>query len=253
VRALIVDDEPLARRRVAQLLAAESDVEIVGDAADGEEAVQLIEQLRPDLVFLDVQMPEVDGFDVLEAIRGEQMPAVIFATAFDQFALRAFDANAVDYLLKPYGEERFRAALGRARARLRAGRREEMTQQLHALLAARGAERRYPERLVVRVGPKLLFVPVADVDWVDVDGNYVRIHVGARSYLLRETLSTLSERLPPERFLRIHRSTLVNVERVREIQPMAKGTFLLRLMDGTALSSTLTYRDQIQALIAAGS
>jgi two-component system LytT family response regulator len=248
IRALIVDDEPLARRRVAQFLAEIPGVEVVGEASDGVEAVHAVETLRPDLVFLDVQMPEMDGFEVVAAL-GERMPAVVFATAFDEFALRAFHANAIDYLLKPFNAERLRAAVERARERIGRGQQAALTREMRSLLETLQAERRYPERLVVRVGPKIVFVRVADVDWISTDANYVRLHVGGRSYVLRETLSTLAERLSPERFLRIHRSTMVNVNRIKEIHPMFKGTYQIRLEDGTELSSTLTYRDGIHRLI----
>lgn len=252
IRTLIVDDEPLARTRVMHFLAEEPEIEIVGECADGIEAIQSIESLRPELVFLDVQMPEMDGFEVLQAIQGEQLPAVMFATAFDEFALRAFNANAVDYLLKPFNQARFHAALERARARIGRGEQDELARQMRSLLETHRAERQYPERIVVRIGSKIVFVRVADVDWIDTDGNYVRLHVGKQSYLLRETLSRMAERLPPERFLRIHRSTIVNVDRIREIHPMFKGTYLLRLHDGAELNSTATYRDRLQRLIEEG-
>jgi two-component system LytT family response regulator len=248
IRALIVDDEPLARKRVAQFLAGEPGIEVVGECSDGVEAVHAVEELRPELVFLDVQMPEMDGFDVVAAL-GERMPTVIFATAFDEFALRAFNANAVDYLLKPFNAERFHAAVERARDRIGRGDQAALARQMRSLLDTLQPGRRYPERLVVRVGPKIVFVRVADVDWVASEANYVRLHVGGRSYLLRETLSSLVERLSPEDFIRIHRSTVVNVNRIKEIHPMFKGTYHIRLEDGTELTSTLTYRDRIHELI----
>jgi two-component system LytT family response regulator len=249
IRALIVDDEPFARRRVAQLLAEHPEVEIIGECADGVEAVHAIETLAPDLVFLDVQMPEMDGFEVLAALDAEHMPAVVFATAFDDFALRAFNANAVDYLLKPFNAERFAAAVERARERIGRGEQAEITREVRSLLESLRAARRYPERLVVRVGTKIVFVRVADVDWIEAEANYVRVHSSGRSFLLRETLTHLAGRLPPERFLRIHRSTVVNIDRIKEIHPMFKGTYHIRLHDGTELSSTLTYRDAIHELI----
>ena len=248
IRALIVDDEPLARKRVAQFLAGDPGIAVAGECSDGVEAVHAIESLQPELVFLDVQMPEMDGFEVVAAL-GERMPAVVFATAFDEFALRAFNANAVDYLLKPFSAERLRAAVERVRERLGRGGQAEIAREMRSLLDTLQAERRYPERLVVRIGPRIVFVRVADVDWIDTDANYVRIHAGGRSYLLRETLTSLAERLPPDRFIRIHRSTLVNVNRIKEVHPMFKGTYHIRLEDGTELTSTLTYRDRIHQLI----
>jgi two-component system LytT family response regulator len=249
IRALIVDDEPLARKRIAQFLEEHAEIMVVGECADGVEAVQAIENLAPDLIFLDVQMPELDGFEVLASISSERMPAVVFATAFDDFALRAFNANAVDYLLKPFGAERFHAAVERARARLGRGERAEIAQELERLLRSFRAERRPLERLVVRVGPKIIFVPIADLDYLEAEANYVRIHAGGRSYLLRDTLGGILERLPPERFLRVHRSTIVNIERIKEVQPMFKGTYHIRLHDGTEITSTITYRDGIHRLI----
>ena len=252
LRVLIVDDEPLARRRVSLFLAPEPDVEVVGECGDGEEAVRAIDALAPDVVFLDVQMPEMDGFEVLAALPPGREPTVVFVTAYDEFALRAFNANAADYLLKPYGEDRFRAALDRARARVGPAGQAEVSRQIQSLLATLHAERQYPERLVVRVGPKIQFVRVRDVDWVEAEGNYVCVHARGREHLLRETLTHLAERLPPDRFLRVHRSAVVNVDRIREVVPMTKGTYQLRLEDGSALTSTATYRDGIQALIDGG-
>lgn len=249
IRTLIVDDEPLARKRVAQFLAAAPGIEVVGECSDGVEALQAIESLRPELVFLDVQMPELDGFEVLAALPAERMPAVIFATAYDEFALRAFNANAVDYLLKPFGAERFHGALERARARLGRGEQGEIARQMRGLLETLQAERRYPERLVVRVGPRILFVRVIDVDYLTAEANYVRVHAGGSSYLLRETLTQIAQRLPPERFLRVHRSTIVNIDRIKEIQPMFKGTYHIRLQGGAEFTSTLTYRAGVQRLI----
>jgi two-component system LytT family response regulator len=249
IRALIVDDEPLARKRVAQLLADDPTVEVVGECADGVEAIEAIEALSPDLVFLDVQMPELDGFEVLEALPADRIPAVVFATAYDEFALRAFNANAVDYLLKPFGAERFRGAVERARARLGRGEQGEVARQMRSLLEMLQQARRYPERLVVRVGPRIIFVRVAEVDYLEAEANYVRVHAGGNAYLLRETLAHIALRLPPERFLRVHRSTIVNIDRIKEIQPMFKGTYHIRLHGGAEFTSTLTYRAGIQRLI----
>jgi two-component system LytT family response regulator len=253
IRALIVDDEPLARQRIRDLLQEEPDVSVVGECGDGEEALASIEASRPDLVFLDVQMPEMTGLEVLEALRVEPMPAVVFVTAYDEFALRAFDAHALDYLMKPFHRTRFRVALDRARA-LIAGRRARwedggIEERIRAVLAELQPRQRYLERLVVRQGTRIQFIRSASVDWIEADGNYARLHVGGRSYLLRETMSGLEGRLDPADFVRIHRSTIVNTNRIREIQPMAKGDYVLILEDGTKLNSSQGYRENLQALI----
>ncbi|HET8656661.1 MAG TPA: LytTR family transcriptional regulator DNA-binding domain-containing protein [Longimicrobiaceae bacterium] len=252
IRALVVDDEPLARRRILDLLEQEPDVTVLGECADGEEAVERIAAEQPDVVFLDVQMPEMTGFDVVEAIGSDAMPAVVFVTAYDEYALRAFDAHALDYLMKPFHRARFGRAMERVREQVsarRGGGHDEMAGEHLRRLLDELRPRRYARRLVVRIGSRILFVNSADVDWIDADGNYARLHVGAHTYLLRETMSHLEERLDPERFLRIHRSTIVNLERIREVQPLFKGNYVVILQDGTRLSTTRGYRERLQALI----
>ena len=253
MRVLIVDDEPLARERIRDLLAEEEDVEVVGECGDGAEALERILEEEPDLVFLDVQMPEMTGFDVLEALDEEVLPVVIFVTAYDQYALKAFEAHALDYLMKPFHRDRFQAALQRARRYVAAPppAREEPTldERIRAVLQQLQPASRYPQRIVVRSGHRILFVSTDDVDWVDAEGNYARLHAGKRTYLLRQTMSRLAERLDPERFVRIHRSTIVNIDRIKEVQPLFKGTFAVILEDGTRLQSTRGYRDRLQALI----
>ena len=250
VRVAIVDDEPPARRRVRGLLAAEPDVEIVGEAGSGEEAVALIESARPDVVFLDVQMPGGTGFDVVEAVGAARMPGVVFVTAYDAYAVRAFDVHALDYLLKPFDRERFREALDRARSHL--GRRAADA-PLRALLAeVRGAGPAYPERVVVRTAGRIRFLPVHDIDYVRAESNYVRIHAGGASHVLRETLGALEARLDPRRFLRVHRSLLVQTSRIVEMEPLFQGEYVLRLRDGTKLTSGRTYRARIQQALGIG-
>jgi two-component system, LytTR family, response regulator len=250
LRVLIVDDEPLARERIRACLEGVAGVEIAGECGDGEDAVADIERLRPDLVFLDVQMPELDGFAVLEALKVEPLPAVVFVTAYDEFAVRAFEVRAVDYLMKPFACARVHDAVERVRARA-AGTADEVAERLRALLRDLEPRRGWLERIPVRVGPRVLFVRAADIDWIEGEGNYARLKVGGKAYLLRETLARLEERLSPEHFVRIHRSVIVNVERIREIQPMFKGTYQVMLHDGTRLTSTRTYRDRIRRLIEA--
>ncbi|HEV2131219.1 MAG TPA: LytTR family DNA-binding domain-containing protein [Longimicrobiaceae bacterium] len=251
LRTLIVDDEPLARQRIRDLLRDQPDIEVIGECADGEEAVLRIEEDRPELVFLDIQMPEMDGFEVMEAVGSEQMPTVIFVTAFDEFALRAFEAHAIDYLLKPFYRPRFQAALERARAQVAHRRGQRVDERIRALVDELPSRPKFPARLVVRVGQKIHFVRTDEVDWIDAEGNYVRLHVGKRSYLLRETMTRLEERLNPRRFVRIHRSTIVNVERIKEIESMFKGNYVVILQDGTKLTSTSGYRSRLNELIEA--
>lgn len=245
IRALIVDDEPLARERIAALLAPDPEVDIAGTCVDGVAAVDAIRDLAPDLVFLDVQMPEVDGFEVVARIGVDRMPVVVFVTAFDRHALKAFDAHALDYLLKPFDEDRFREALSRAKSAIRAARAADLEERMRALLAERDAADRPLDRLVVKESGRLVFVRVDEVDWIEADGNYVRLHCGAASHMLREALGALESRLDPNRFVRIHRSTVVNLDRIREIQPLFHGEYRVVLEDGTRLTLSRGYRDRL--------
>lgn len=251
IRALIVDDEPLAREGVRLHLEAQPDVEIVGEARDGEEAVEMITALHPDLVFLDVQMPGLDGFGVIEAVGVDAMPAVIFVTAYDQFALRAFDAHAVDYLLKPFDAERLNTAVESARNQIRGKRRNEVEERLVALLGELRGKGQFLERIVVRSGGRILILRIEDVEWLEAASNYVRIHAAGREYLLRETMTNLETKLDPSHFVRIHRSTIVRLDRIKELEPLFQGDYVLILQDGTRLTSSRGYRDRLQELLQA--
>ena len=245
IRALIVDDEPFARAGVRLQLKRAPDVEVVGECANGLEAVEAIERLAPDLVFLDVQMPELDGFGVVAAVGAERMPAVVFVTAFDEHALRAFEVHALDYLLKPIDDERFARALERARERLRDGGVRELREALAGL-----AERPEPlERVAVKARGRVYFVEVADVDWIEAADNYVSLHVGRDTHLVQGTLSALERRLDPKRFLRVHRSAIVNLARVRELRPLFHGEYRIALADGTELTSGRSYRDALRRVV----
>jgi len=238
-RVLIVDDEAVARRRIRRLLAPEDDVIVVGECGDGASAVRAIAAEHPDLAFLDVQMPELDGFDVVQAVKPSELPAVVFVTAFDRYALRAFDVHAIDYLLKPFTSERFRVAL--ARARERRGDKDAL-----AALAEQLRERpRYLARFAVRTGDRTVLVDCADVDWMEAADNYVKLHVGAREYLLRETLAGIERRMNPAAFARIHRSAIVQIARVAELSPATHGDLGVRLRDGTRLTLSRTFRDRL--------
>ncbi len=251
IRTIIVDDEPLAREKLRGFLDQETDIEIIDECRDGREALEKIEAEKPDLVFLDVQMPEMDGFEVLENVEPEQLPTVIFVTAFDQYAIKAFDVHAVDYLLKPFDRERFHQAVDRARAELERQQMGKMRRQLLALLADVETRRggKFPQRLVIKTAGRVVFLKVDDVDWIDAAGNYVKIHAGSESHQLRETMGRLEERLDPQRFLRIHRSTIVNIERIRELQQQFHGDYLVVLKTGQRLTLSRSYRDKIQDLL----
>ncbi len=246
LRALIVDDEPLARQRLKKLLQDEPDVEVIAECADGGDAVATIRAEQPDLVFLDVQMPVLDGFGVLEAIGPEQMPAVIFVTAYDRYALRAFEYNALDYLLKPFDRDRFRKALERARAQLSKSPLREEVQQLIGATEEFRTEGKPLERLVIRSSGRVFFLRVDEIDWIEAAGNYVRLHVGKETHLLRDTMSSLEARLDPKKFLRIHRSTMVNIERIQELQPLFHGDYIVILRDGKQLNLSRGYRQRLQ-------
>jgi two-component system LytT family response regulator len=248
IRTLIVDDEPLARARLRTLLQREPDVILAGECGDGLEAVAALKGQDIDLVFLDVQMPGLDGFGVLEAVGAARAPAVVFVTAHDRYALRAFEVHALDYLLKPFDRERFRRTLARARDQLR---RAEAAgdPRLLALLEEVRAARQAPQRLAVKADGRVLLVALDDIDWVESAGNYLRLHAGATTYLLRDTMTGLETRLPPGRFVRIHRSVLVQVDRIRELQPWFKGEYRVVLRDGKALALSRSCRQNLQDLL----
>jgi two-component system LytT family response regulator len=244
MRVLIVDDEPLARRGVRARLVAMPDVEIAGEADSGLKAVSEIERLRPDVVLLDVQMPELDGFGVIDAIGVDRMPVTIFLTAYDTHAVRAFDANALDYLLKPIDDERFRLAMTRARTRLAEHTTRPHSQQLAAALAA-AAE----QRIVLRDGSRVLLFDQQDIDWLGADGDYVRVHAKGRSYLVRHTMASMEARLDPKRFARVHRSAIVNATRVARAETLGHGEYRLQLSSGAQVDTSRAYSARVHELL----
>jgi two-component system, LytTR family, response regulator len=256
IRTLIVDDEPLARERLRTLLQPEPDIQIIGECADGRQAVISMTEQAPDLVFLDIQMPGLDGMGVLQAMTDRPLPVVVFVTAYDQYALQAFDVHALDYLLKPFTARRFQKALERARAAVirdqATGGEAPVEQRLINLLDDLGGERRYSKRIVVKSSGRIHFVKVDEIDWVEAEGNYVRLHVGAHSHLLRETMKGMEAALDPERFIRIHRSTIVNTERIKELQPWFNGEYVVVLRNGTRLPLSRGYRDKLQERLGKG-
>jgi two-component system LytT family response regulator len=241
-----VDDEPIAREGLKLLLGRQPQVESVLEARNGREAIALIREQRPDLVCLDVQMPRTEGFAVVHAIGAERMPPIIFVTAHDQYAIRAFEIAAIDYLLKPVTEERFELAFKRAIGRLRDASHEDATKQLMAMLDAIANPPRQPERFAVRSGENTLFVPINEVDWIEAFQNYVRLHAGPATYLLHVPLNTIEGVLDSNRFLRIHRSYIVNVRRIAQLWSIAHGQYAVELKSGQRLQSGRTYNERIR-------
>jgi two-component system, LytTR family, response regulator len=246
LRVLIVDDEPLARRRLKALLKDEADIEIVGECEDGASAVAATTRLSPDVMFLDVQMPGMDGFDVIEALGPGRCPAIVFVTAYDKYALKAFDVHAIDYLLKPFDRKRLRRAL--TRARILASNEKEMGRRL---LAALGDFRagRPQERIAVKSRGRVYFIRAEEITWVEASGHYVTLHAGRDEHVIRGTIQDMESRLDPERFVRIHRSTIVNVDRIKELLPSFHGEYTVVMRDGTRLTSSRGQSERLQAII----
>ncbi len=260
-RALIVDDEPLAREVIRAWLQPHPEITLVGEATNGWEAVAAIRRQQPDLVFLDVQMPDLDGFGVVHEIAAERLPAIVFVTAYDQFAVRAFEVHALDYLLKPFTQARFEQALQRARQQLAQAHVGDIDQRLRALLADRArvyshddqdkknSAAKYSDRLAVKESGKVLLLKADEIDWIEAAGDYVCLHVARKSHLLNESMNSLVAKLDPNHFVRVHRSTVVNLERVKELHPHFNGEYFILLHDGTQLKLSRTYRESLQSLL----
>lgn len=249
IRALVVDDEPLAREMIREMLENDSEVEIVGECSNGREAVEAIRSSAPDIVFLDIQMPELGGFEVLESLEPKATPYVIFVTAYDQYAVRAFEVHALDYLLKPYDRERFEAAWQRAKEQIKLDRTSRRDQDIIALLEELKAGPRYLERLVIKNGGRVFFLHVHDVYCIEAEGNYVRVYDNQKGYLLRETISSLEEQLDPKQFLRIHRSAIVKIDRIKEMQPWFHGEYRIIMENGKQLALSRNYRANLQEAV----
>ncbi|HZI41850.1 MAG TPA: LytTR family transcriptional regulator DNA-binding domain-containing protein [Gemmatimonadaceae bacterium] len=256
IRALLVDDEPLALRRLRRLLAGERDIQIVDECTEGRAAAEAIRRQTPDLVFLDIQIPELDGFQVLDSLVPEQLPVVVFVTAYDEHALRAFDAHALDYLLKPVGRDRFRESLDRARERVLERRAAGVVDaRLLALHSERTAtsdrtSARCLTRIAIKADGRAFFVRTEDVDWIEAADNYVRLHVGSASHLVRESLRVLETKLDPEAFLRVHRSAMVNIDAIRELQPWFHGDHVIILRSGARLTCSRRYDERLRQMLA---
>ena len=259
IRAIIVDDEPTARRGVRLLLERDQSVDIVGEAAGGAEAADLMRREKPDLAFLDVQMPGCDGFEALSKIGADAAPAVVFVTAYDEHALRAFEVNAVDYLLQPYDDTRFSAALQRAKEEVRRRQADQVNARLTQLLdylqqngERNGAKQQSAgDRILIKSSGEIFFLKAEEIDWIEAEGDYMKFHVSGRTHLMRETMARLEARLDPKRFIRIHRSTIVNIDRLRKLSPSFAGEYAVILHDGTKLKLSRGYHERIATLLKA--
>jgi len=249
IRVVIADDEALAREQISDLLKRFDECELVQLCADGREALTAIEEHRPDLLFIDIEMPELTGFEVLQEIRLAPMPVVVFVTAYDKYAIQAFEAHALDYLLKPFDFERFERTLSRARQQIVASRNGELSEKLLAMLQSRKSEPKFLDRLAIKSRGRVIFLKTDEITWIEAAGNYLELHTGKESHLIREPISDFEQRLNPERFIRIHRSCIVNVECIKELQPGFGGEYLVVMNDGQQLTASRGYRERLQQLL----
>ena len=253
IRAIIADDERLAREKLRILLASEANIKLVAECQDGQQALTAIRTYRADLLLLDIQMPGMDGFQVLNALSPEEMPVVIFTSAYDQYAIRAFEAHALDYLLKPFDQERLHHAVERARSELRKAHEREITHRILSLLSQVSSvtlpASEHDSRLVIKANGRVVFLDLDSIEWVEAAANYVRLNVGKESYLFRETISRVAERLDANHFVRIHRSTIVNVRKIKELIPVNSGEYVVVLKNGRELSCSRGYRGALQGIV----
>ena len=249
IDTIIVDDEPLACRRVQRLLKTDEEIRILDLCTNGKQAVQSIEEHHPDLVFLDIQMPGMDGFQVLDSIDISSPPQIIFVTAYDRYALQAFEVHALDYLLKPFDRERFERAVARAKEMIRTNRQKELSKELEALRDEIRIKPKYLDRLVIKAGGRIYFLKSQQIDWIEAQGKYVAIHSGKESHLLREGITSVEADLDPKKFVRIHRSTIVNIDRIKELHPWFHGDCKITLVDGTQLMLSRYYRQRLDDLL----
>ena len=245
ISALIVDDEPLARKGIRRLLDQDPDIQVIGECSDGVEAIEEIRAIKPDLMFLDIQMPEKDGFEVLESLETGEIPLVVFVTAYDQHALRAFEVHALDYLLKPFDDERFIEALQRAKKELARKEDGNINSKLIELLNERASSHPRLDRVMVKAGGRISFLRAEEIDWIEANGDYVCVHSQGKKHLIREKISELEHRLEGDKFLRIHRSTIVNIDRIKEMQPLFYGEYAVMLHDGTRLTLSRSFREKV--------
>lgn len=246
IRTIIVDDEPLALKRLKELLLSDNEIDVIDSCKNGEEAIVAITDLQPDLVFLDIQMPEITGFDVLENIDLQHPPVIVFVTAYDQYALQAFEVHAIDYLLKPFDKKRFNKALERAKKYVKQVSETDFKNNIEQLVAYHRTEGTYIPRLMVKKGERFVFLKIDEIDWIEAAGNYIQITVGDKSYMLRETMSNMEEKLNPESFARVHRSTIVNIERIKTLEPWFHGDYKIKLKTGKELTMSRNYKELLK-------
>ncbi len=249
IKTIIIDDEPLACRRVQRLLKGDDDIQVLALCTNGPQAVQVIEENRPDLIFLDIQMPGMDGFQVLQAMDIAHAPQIIFVTAYDRYAIQAFEVHALDYLLKPFDRERFDKAVARAKEMIRHNQQNEISKELEALRDEIRVKPKYLDRLVIKSGGRIYFLKSQQIDWIEAQGKYIAIHSGKESHLLREGITSVEADLDPRKFVRIHRSTIVNIDRIKELQPWFHGDCKIILHDGTQLMLSRYYRQRLDDLL----
>jgi len=249
IRVVVADDEVLARKFVRRMLKQDPEVEIVAECGNGAEAVAMIRKEKPDLVFLDVQMPEMNGFAVLDAVKLDHLPEIIFTTAYESYAIRAFELHALDYLLKPFDQVRFKAALKYAKERFLSQRDEEKRLQIGTLLESIRAQQQYLDRVIIRADGRISFLQTREIDWLEADDKYVHLHTSKGTRMVRQTLSAMEEQLDPRKFVRVHRSAMVNTDRIKELQPLFNGEHSLILEDGTRLTLSRKYKDKLFELL----
>ena len=245
IRALIVDDEALARKFIRRMLKDDREIEVVGEASNGKEAVAMIGKHHPDVVFLDVQMPEMNGFEVLESIQADHLPEIIFTKAYEQYSIRAFELHALDYLLKPFDQARFKDAIKHAKERFRSERQQDGRLQIGALLESIRNKPEYLDRVVIKSGGRITFLNTREINWIEADDKYVHLHTDKTNPMVRQTLSAMETQLDPKKFRRIHRSAIVNVERIKELQPLFNGEHSIVLENGTRLTLSRNYKDKM--------
>jgi two-component system LytT family response regulator len=249
IRALIADDELLARKFIRRMLKQDPEIEIVAECGNGAEAVAIIRKEKPDLVFLDIQMPEMNGFAVLDAVKLEHLPEIIFTTAYESYAIRAFELHALDYLLKPFDQVRFKAALKYAKERFHSQQEEEKRLQIGTLLESIRAQQQYLDRVIIRADGRITFLQTREIDWLEADDKYVHLHTGKGTRMVRQTLSAIEEQLDPRKFVRVHRSAMVNTDRIKELQPLFNGEHSVILEDGTRLTLSRKYKEKLFELL----
>ncbi|HEV8158094.1 MAG TPA: LytTR family transcriptional regulator DNA-binding domain-containing protein [Pyrinomonadaceae bacterium] len=250
ITALIVDDEPLARKFIRRMLENDRSIEIVGECGNGKEAVAAVLEKKPDLVFLDIQMPEMDGFTMIETLGIENLPNIVFVTAYEQYAIRAFEIHALDYLLKPFDKSRFEKAMKHAREKLANRRQNQLEQkQIAALLENVKQKPRFLDRLVIKADGRIVFLKTEDIDWIQADDKYVHLHAGNKSHLVRQTLGAMEAQLDTQKFIRVHRSAIVNIGRIKELQPMFTGEHTIILENGTKLTLSRSYKNKLFELL----